>query len=345
MVRHITAFIISAFIFLLGGCVAPKKIAVEISHPPHIPVPAGTGSLTLVEVVPGGIVKEGTQVKARCEKPSAPACRLLAAEKTLLGLSERIYEESDCEINGIIELPDTGTGDSGTPDVSFLCSTVDTTGLLVILEQVTLDRQISTSRYQRWPSEAKNKVWSKTIIYNVEPVWMHEAKIKMTINNRWKVYDCNIKQIIFEGDLTDSVLYKVDGSTQEEVMKKLPSLPTSVEKAGFLGGWDFAGEILPSSVTVMRKYYASRLRMLREATRQVKFRQWDKAEEEWIRSLERVSPARKAKILYNLALARERHGDYAKALEYIHEAEKILPSAEVTAYKKILERESEKRKK
>jgi hypothetical protein len=344
MVRSITVLIVSAFFSLLGGCVAPKNIAVEISHPPPIPVPDSVSSLTLVAVVPGGSVKEGTEEKVSCEEPSAPPCRLLAAENALRGVSGRIYDESDYEVKGIIEWLDTVTGNAGMADASLLCSNTDTSGLLVILEQVTLDRQISTSRYQRWPREAKNKVWSKTIIYNVEPVWMHETEMRMTINNHWKVYDCNIKQIIFEGDLTDSVFYKVDGSTKEEVMKKLPSVATSVAKAGFIGGWDFAGEILPSSVTVMRKYYASRLRVLREATRQVKFRQWDKAEEEWIRSLERVSPARKAKILYNLALARERHGDYAKALEYIHDAEKISPSAEVTAYKKILERESEKRK-
>jgi len=343
MVRLFLAIMTSAVFILLGGCITPRNIAVEISHPPHIMLPGKVGSLTLVVVVPDGLARERTQTTARCEEHSASSCRLLAGEKALLGFSERIYEESYYDIRAVIEWQDTILRETGKIPL-LLCNAADSAELLVILEQITLDRQLSTSMYQRWPREAKNKVWSKTILYNVEPVWMHEAKMKVTIINHWKVYDCNAKQIIFEGDLTDSVFYKVDGSTHEEVMKKLPSLQTSVEKAGFVAGWDFAGWVLPSSVTVMRKYFASRLPVLKEASREVKFRQWDRAEEEWIKALKTASQSRKAKILYNLALARERQGDYVKALEYIHDAEKISPSAEVIAYKKILERETERRK-
>jgi len=174
---------------------------------------------------------------------------------------------------------------------------------------------------------------------------MQQANIRMTVNNLWYIYDCSAKQIIFEEAIEDSVHYKVDGATREEVEKKLPSLRTTVEKAGFVSGWDFAGWLLPSSSTVLRKYYGSRRPLLRQATREVMFRQWERAEQEWLKALNTAAGSKKGRILYNLALAREREGDYTKALEYITEAEKLFPSAEVKAYKRTLEREKEKREK
>jgi tetratricopeptide (TPR) repeat protein len=75
------------------------------------------------------------------------------------------------------------------------------------------------------------------------------------------------------------------------------------------------------------------------------FRQWEQAEQEWLKALNTVAGREKGRIFYNLALAREREGDYTKALEYITEAEKLFPSAEVKAYKRTLEREKEKREK
>jgi hypothetical protein len=338
------------FTLLLGGCISSRKIAVEISFPPRIPVRENIKELSLVVIVPDKLKKDGGGNISPCRLPDDPECRLLAAEKALLGFSEKIYEESDLEVKGIVEWVDTGNMQHDTLTDNYLlagparlCTEKDSTGLLIILGPVRLKNDITFSQYKRWPHEARNKIWSKTILYSVEPVWMQQTNIRMTVNNPWYIYDCSAKQIIFEEAIEDSVHYKVDGATREEVEKKLPSLRTTVEKAGFVSGWDFAGWLLPSSSTVLRKYYGSRRPLLRQATREVMFRQWERAEQEWLKALNTAAGSKKGRILYNLALARERAGDYAKALKYITEAEKLFPSAEVKAYHRILEREKENR--
>ncbi len=339
-------------IILLGGCVSSRKIAVEISYPPRIPVPENTKEISLVIIVPDKLGKEARGNVAPCQLPDDPECSLLAAEKALLGFSEKIFEESDYEVKGVVEWVNAGNVRHDTLTDNYLlagparlCTEKESTELLIILGPVRLKNDITFSQYRRWPHEARNKIWSKTILYSVEPVWMQQANIRMTVNNLWYIYDCSAKQIIFEEAIEDSVHYKVDGATREEVEKKLPSLRTTVEKAGFVSGWDFAGWLLPSSSTVLRKYYGSRRPLLRQATREVMFRQWERAEQEWLKALNTAAGSKKGRILYNLALAREREGDYTKALEYITEAEKLFPSAEVKAYKRTLEREKEKREK
>jgi hypothetical protein len=349
MIRGFTTGMMLLLIFL-GGCISSRNIAVEIRSPSRIPVPQNVRSLSLILIAPGGEDLSHGKRTNPCQDPREATCRLLAAERALLGYSERIYEGSDMKVNNIIEWVDTAAlqQDTLTEDVilsgpAHLCEDNDTAGILVILKTLQLSHDVTFSSYKRWPHEAKNKIWSKTILYSVEPVWTHQADFKVRVNNGWYLYDCKTKQIIFEGSLEDSVQYKVDGATPEEVKKKLPSLRTSVEKAGFVSGWDFAGWILPSSVTVPRKYFGSGSGPLRQPTRDVKFRQWDRAEEEWLKILGSLSGAKKSRVLYNLALARERQGDYKKALEYISRAEDIHPSPEIKAYKKTLEREKKKR--
>ncbi len=332
---------------LLGGCVTSRNIAVEVTSPPEIVLPPGTTTLALVIRVPKDIRSmEDTRLNV-CKDPEGIQCRLAAGEKALLGYSEKIFEESDLEVTGVVEWIDSSDGKTGmlpppldSTDIKRLCAGQEHPGVLVSLETVALRKELNFSSYKEWPQEARNKVWSKTRLYNVEPRWVRQAVMRVFIRNGWRIYDHKTKQTIFEGFLDDSVSYKVDGTSQEEVEKKLPSLKTSVERAGYVAGWDFAVLILPAHRTVARKYYGAELGILKKATRNVKFRQWDRAEEAWAEALDHLRKRKRAKILYNLALARERQGDYRNALKYINEAVSILPSGEMISYQKILERES-----
>jgi len=351
MVRALSGAI-AGVVFLVSGCVTSREIAVEVSSPPQVALPAGSSSLTLVIRVPDTIRKVRDHKMAFCKDPGQIQCLLAAGEKALLGFSERIFEESDLNVRGVVEWMDTAAEKGDTfekpltgKDITRLCTDKDHSDQLVSLEKVTLARQLDFSSYKMLPHEARNKVWSKTILYNVQPRWMQQAVMKIFIRNGWRIYDYDTKQIIFEDFVNDSVSYKVDGVSREEVEKKLPSLKTSAERAGFVAGWDFAGMILPSHKTVPRKYYGSRFGPLKEATREVMFRQWDEAERMWQEALKDASKRKKARILYNLALARERQGDYEKALDYIDEAMGSSSFPEVIRYKRILEREISKCKK
>ncbi len=337
---------------LLGGCVTSRNIAVEVTSPPEIVLPPGTTSLALVIRVPKGIGAMKDHQMNICRDAEEIPCRLAAGEKALLGYSEKIFEESDLEVTGVVEWIDSVDGKTGmmppsldSTDITRLCAGQEHPGILVSLETVMLRKELNFSSYKEWPHEARNKVWSKTRLYNVEPRWIRQAVMKVFVRNGWRIYDHKTKRTIFEGFLEDSVSYKVDGTSQEEVEKKLPSLKTSVERAGYVAGWDFAALILPSHRTVPRKYYGAGVGILKEATRNVKFRQWDRAEEAWKEVLDHLRKRKRAKILYNLALAREREGDYANALKYIAEAVRLFPSTEMTGYQNIIEREISTRKK
>ncbi|GEM_PF-6472935 len=335
-----------------GGCITPREIAVEISSPPEIPLPDCAGKVALVFSVPPLITGGDTgDPLMTCDSMNGGPCLLAAGERSLIGCAERLFEESDKEIVKIIEWIDTCIIPENLPPPLFreealrqICEAPDRSDLIINLASLRLQQKITFSAYKRWPHEARNKVWSKTILYRVEPEFMQQATLQVYTNALWRIYECKTKHLIFEGPFRDSVTYKVDGKTREEVKKKLPSLRTAAERVGYVQGWDFAGKLLPSSTTVLRHYYASRNRLLREATKNVLFREWQKAEENWEKALKETRGPLRAKILYNLALARERKGDYEKALEYIREAVAIYPTEAIKQYYGTLISEQRKRK-
>ncbi len=326
------------------GCMVQKEIAVEITFPPKVMLPAEAHHMLLVLSVPERVNTDASFV---CVSVHDRLCIQAAGERALIGFSERMFEEGDIEISGILEWVDTLEGQDRRAEpleLETICESPDTVDLVLYLDHLDLEDSLVFSTYKRWPREARNKIWSKTILYRVEPQIMQQAEMKIFSKAWWKIYDCRTKRFIFEGLFRDSVSYKVDGATVDEVKKKLPSLRTASERAGYVLGWNLSALLLPSSTTVLRRFYTSRSRLMREATRMVRFRQWDKAVNAWEKALEQTKGARKARLLYNLALASERHGDYDKALEYLDTAWKLYPSEEIRRYRSLIEREREKRK-
>jgi hypothetical protein len=153
----------------------------------------------------------------------------------------------------------------------------------------------------------------------------------------WRIYDGNSGKIIYQGYQKDSTSYEVQGRSKEEANKKLPSVISAVEKAGYIAGMNVLKRISPAYSTVERYYYKNLNSDFRKAYQLVKFRRWEDAAKYWEPYLQSDNLKIKAKAAYNMALIAELHGELKLAHDLIKEAGELWPGKDVEAYRKIIE--------
>ncbi|MCD6201838.1 MAG: hypothetical protein J7K46_08545 [Bacteroidales bacterium] len=338
------------FIMLAGlsSCISPREIVVDIYEPPPINI---LDSLDTIMVVARFPASEWTTYYNRSNRilKEEEINKVQAAQQAIAGFQDKTKEEESPVAAGIVNWIDTLTlhGDPFPPPLDsstliFLCKHHKGPLALISLESFSYQTKKRYSTYKRYVREKQNKIWSKTKLYNVQPVIMQQARFVAYAKIGWRIYDCSGKQAIFEKQLTDSAVYEMDGSTKKEIEKKLPSPEVAVEDAAYLAGRRFAEYILPSYRTEVRYYYGAGNRLLHKTKKQVKFRQWSRAQKLWETALsdQNVKKKNKARLLYNLALVEEMKGNRLKALHLMDKAVSLFPGAGMIRYRNLIEKET-----
>jgi len=343
-------FFLPVLLFGFTSCITTREIVVDIYEPPKHKLPEYIRKVIILERIPEeewSVIKNRKQSLAGKQEAGI---RVLAGGQAMFGLVERLNEENNPEVAGTIEWIDTINSYNGHFPPPFTWKEIDdfsnrkNADAVISMENFSFNTKINFSTYDRRLHESRNKIWSKTKLYNVQTIIMYKADYTAYAKIGWRVYDSKTKQIIFEDWSQDSVLYEVDGLSRKEVEKKLPSKETSVEKAGYVAGRNFVNVILPSYQTVKRYYFGRGSPVLRNTVRLVKFREWEQAEKKWEENLSVARPKNKARLLYNLALVAEMKGDRKRALQYLEEAVKTYPNTGIILYRNIIKKEIQREK-
>lgn len=330
------------FLLLLGSCVTQRKIVVDLYHPPELNLADDLDTVTAIHRISAddrAFLEEGRKSFGGMQDEGV---RVLAGERAMVALFEHLFNSDDYVISGNIEWLDTLTlhGDTQPPPFSkrMLDKVAETqnSDLLISLESVKYQAEVQYSTYDRRTRESQNKIWSKTVLYNVQYEIMQQADFIFTVETFWRIYNLTNGKIINQYHVRDSIEYQVDGKTREEVNKKLPSYQSAAERAGYITGEQFARIILPSYRTVLRFYYGGGNRDLRQATRFVRFRKWTEASRMWKDMLEEARPGLKSKLWYNLALVSEMNGRPGEALTFLTRAYQWHADPQILHYRNTI---------
>ncbi len=332
----------------LSSCISPGEIVVDIYEPPPVRILDSIDTILFVARFPS-LEWKTYQNKNNRTQIEGEAYWVQATQQAIAGFQDRTKEKESPVTAGIVNWVDTLKfhGDHFPPSLDssalvFLCKPHKCPRVLISLESFSYQTKKRYSTYKRYVREKQNKIWSKTKLYNVQPVIMQQVRLTAYAKISWRIYDCLGKQSIFEKQLTDSAVYEMDGSTREEVERKLPSPEVATDDAAYLAGRSFAEYILPSYRTEVRHYYGGGNRLLHKTKKQVKFRQWSLAQKSWEAALsdQNVKRKNKARLLYNLALVEEMRGNRMKALHLMDEAVSLFPGAGMIRYRNLIEQET-----
>ncbi|HHG85892.1 MAG TPA: hypothetical protein ENJ82_14185 [Bacteroidetes bacterium] len=212
-----------------------------------------------------------------------------------------------------VELKGTGRGDFPAPlevnIVRDICAR-NRADALVTIEAFDSDTQESCKAEVR-----EKKVKGETIKYTV---FMAEKNIDVTVG--WRMYDGQSGVLIDEYRMGESVYFDAEGDSEAEAYGNLPGQNQVTTRIGEVTGNKYSERISPTWLTVNRRYYSKGSDALKIAKRQVRYKDWEKAEAWWDKALDDPKEKVRGRAMYNKALAAEMRGDLSLALDLATEA-------------------------
>jgi hypothetical protein len=317
-------------------------IVVDVPREPELPLPSGMRNVVLNNRLTDSLKLHNYKRDYVLRGSGKDAIISVAAIRVIKGLEENIIDGYRFDFKGDFLL---ATLDSGLnilqPPVSEklitgLCEKADG-DVLLSLESVDYHTSVKYESFMAKEPKDPKKMWTNTITYDVRRVEYFNAKMIVNIELGWRIYDGNTGKIIYQGYQKDSTSYEVQGKSKEEANKKLPSVISAVEKAGYIAGMNVLKRISPAYTTVERYYYKNPNSDFNKAYQLVKFRRWEDAAKYWEPYLHSDNLKIKAKAAYNMALVAELHGDLKLAHNLIKEAGELWPGKDVEAYRRIIE--------
>ncbi len=335
--------IIVVFLFCSFSSCKMAYIVVDVPQDPELPLPSDAKDVVLNNRLTDSLKLHNYKRDFVLKGSGKDEVISVAAIRVIKGLEDNITEGYRFNLKGDFLL---ATLDSGlsilqppVPEKPVI-SLCEKTGadVLVSLESVDYKTSVKYESFMAKEPVDPKKIWSNTITYDRRQVEYFNARMKVNIELGWRIYEGKTGKIIYQGYQRDSVSYEVQGRSKEEANKKLPSVVTAVEKAGFIAGRGVMKRISPAYSTVERYYYKNANPDFRKAYQLVKFRRWEDASKYWEPYLNSNKLKTKAKAAYNMALVAELNGDLKLAHSYIRDACELWPDKkELEAYLKVIE--------
>lgn len=331
-------------VFLLCSLYSCKMayIVVDVPQEPELPLPSAVKDIALNNRLTDSIKLHNYQRDFVLRGSGKDEIVSVAAIRVIKGLEESISDGYRFRFIGdyLLATLDTGLSVLQSPiPVELVTGLCEEAGgdVLLSLESIDYSTSIKYASFMAKEPTNPKKLWPNTITYDVRRTEYFNARMQVNIELGWRIYEAHSGKIIYQGYQPDSISYEVQGKSKEEANKKLPSVVTAVEKAGYISGINVMKRISPAYKTVERYYYIKMNSGFRKAYELVKFRKWEDAAKYWEPYLHSNNMKIKAKAAYNMALVAELNGDLKLAQSYINEAAELWPDKDVQAYRKIIE--------
>lgn len=316
-------------------------IVVDVVEPPPLPLPENVTKISLNNRLTDSILNF-TGDDFMLKGSNLKEIRSIAALKTIGGMEEVFLKKESFMVTGkmlestVMEDADDLPIRISAQTIREICTEQDC-DVLLSLESLWFSSDISYDSFLAKEPRNQNQIWSNTITYDARRIEYFNALLTVHIKLGWRVYEPESGAVLYEGYQRDSVFYEVQGRSEEEAEKKLPSTLNVVEKAGFLTGIQISERLSPSLITVERYYYRSANKDFGKANELAKFRRWDDAANLWEPYLSSSHKAVKAMACYNMALIHEMDGNLEEAKRLVNIAAGLVPWEEVIEYKKVLD--------
>ncbi len=171
-----------------------------------------------------------------------------------------------------------------------------------------------------------------------------EITLKTLIENGWKIYDPNDRQIIDEFVFNDQIISKGMGTSALDAFQDIEGRTDTIIVQSKSTGTTYGQRLLPFNKNLPRTYYVRGSVALERAGDYAERGAWEQAAEIWRSELDSTRKKVSSRCSHNLAVYHERNEDLAGAFEWALKSVEYNQSNSGTAYLEILKKRIEQKK-
>ncbi len=325
----------------LLNCSTTKQIVLQVLEPSPV-----TFSRTITKV---GIVNRSAKYNAL--PGESRLARMVAIEEqyinekgkgaALNGLYEELLKEARFE--SIIML------DSISPDLLDFGATPDAISwesIEAICRKYQVDVLFSMAYFDTDTKVTlkKTTMLQPNLLRIRSKVPAQEITLKTLIENGWKIYDPNERQIIDEFVFNDQIISKGMGTSPLDAFQDIEGRTDTIIVQSKSTGTTYGQRLLPFNNNLPRTYYVRGSVALERAGDLAETGAWEQAAEIWRDNLDGTSKKVSSRCSHNLAVYHERNEDLAGAFEWALKSVEYNESNSGTAYLEILKKRIEQKK-
>ncbi len=242
-----------------------------------------------------------------------------SAKYAIMGLTEGLTRTPRFAVKQTLIEMENGSGFSFPPPLNWeqvkkICKDYSSDALAA-LEILDTDNALN-------PSTSKEKQKTKEGKEIDVITYRQERNIEVKLG--WRFYDPSTNTILDEFTVAEGAHWNSTGATASEAINNLPDQRLCTNETSLLAGKKYAMRIAPTWVNIIRSYYISGSKEMKNAGRLAKNNRWNEAAKIWQAVINQSDAKKKVKgkAAYNLAVANEVKNELDTAIEWAYKSQK-----------------------
>ncbi|MCG8410530.1 MAG: DUF6340 family protein [Bacteroidales bacterium] len=160
---------------------------------------------------------------------------------------------------------------------------------------------------------------------------------ELNVAIHWSMFSLKTRKRLDSYLYSDNFYWESSAYSKEKAGNQLPSLEKSVREISFFAAFDYGKRIFPNWQKETRFYFVTGNKDFTQAAKLVTDNEdWKQASVLWKKHINHIDREISSRACFNLALANEMQGNFAKALDWAMKSDKIKSKTKTRLYISIL---------
>ena len=313
MRKCILNYMVIGVLVSLTACSTTHQLSINTIEPAEVDL---ARNIKRIGIINSSIPSERAEYKDRLGQILSSEDRELAKQGTdaaINGLFDELAKDQRFEKILLLEdVPEVMKGISPASDanswntIETLCRTHDVDAIFSLAFYDT-DTKISLK---------KTKMQERDLVRDIVEVKAHEITLETLIENGWRIYDPQNKEVIDEFTFNDQVTSSAKGISPMRALKAITDRKDAVLHKSMSTGSAYGSRLQPSKQVIYRDYYISGTENLVEADKLAQNEDYEGARLLWEQDIDHSSAKIRARACHNLAVIQEYRGNLETALDW-----------------------------
>lgn len=305
-----TAFVV---LLCLTACSSTRQLGVTTLEPASVEL---AHNIKRIGIINSSLPSEREEYKDRLDQILSSEDQELARQGTdaaINGLFDELAKDKRFdEILLLEDVPEVIKGIDKTPTEQSW-QTIES-----LCEKHQVDAIFSLAYYDTDTkmSLKKTKMEQRDLMREKVEVKAHEITLETLIENGWRIYDPQHKEIIDEFTFNDQITSSAKGISPMRALRSIRDRKDSVLHKSMNAGSTYGSRLQPSKQLIYRDYYTNGSENLLEADKLAQQEDYKGATALWKQDIEHSSSKIRARACHNLAVIEEFSGDLETALDW-----------------------------
>jgi len=334
MSKSILKYVLIVCCGLFTACSTTHQLSINTIEPASVDL---SNSIKRIGIINSSIASERAEYKDRLDQILSSEDKELARQGTdaaINGLFQELAKDNRFEnITLLQNVPEVMKGISPIPDqaswvtIESLCREHDVDAIFSLAFYDT-DTKISLK---------KTKMEQRDLMRDYVEVKAHEITLETLIENGWRIYDPQHKEVIDEFTFNDQITSSAKGISPIRALRAITDRRDSVLHKSMNTGSAYGSRLQPSKQVIYRDYYINGSENLVQADILAQQEDYEGATKLWKQDITHSSAKIKARACYNIAVYQEYKGELDKAVEWASKSYEHAKNKSTQHYIKALE--------